>query len=114
MKQQARRKHKMTGEGQSEWPTLTLPPDLGPSVEAYFLVHVRSLHLSTIPLVLVSNFPFVEVDFDEIENLFGVSFALVLFLPNEVISYVYKCKDRNICSHRRSQDFPNGGHTVSK
>ena len=26
MKQQARRKHKMTGEGPSEWPTLTLPP----------------------------------------------------------------------------------------
>ena len=81
MKQQARRKHKMTGEGPSEWPTLTLPPDRGPSVEAYFLVHVRPLHMSTIPFVLL---------------------------------YVYKCKDRSTCSHRRSQDFPNGGHTVSK
>ena len=27
--------------------------------KVYFLVHVRSLHLSTIPFVLVSNFPFV-------------------------------------------------------
>ena len=35
------------------------PPRFGPSVKAYFLVHVRSLHLSTIPFVLVSNFPFV-------------------------------------------------------
>ena len=52
-------KHKMTGGGgPSEWRMLT-PPGLGPSVKAYFLVHVRSLHLSTIPFVLVSNFPFV-------------------------------------------------------
>ena len=35
------------------------PPRFGPSVKAYFLVHVSSLHLSTIPFVLVSNFPFV-------------------------------------------------------
>ena len=27
--------------------------------KAYFLVYVRSLHLSTLPFVLVSNFPFV-------------------------------------------------------
>ena len=35
------------------------PPLFGPSVKAYFLVHIRSLHLSTIPFVLVSNSPFV-------------------------------------------------------
>ena len=56
---QARSKHKMTGE-LSEWPTLTPhPPYFGPSANTYFLVHVKSLHLSTIPFVLVSNFPFV-------------------------------------------------------
>ena len=54
---QARSKHKMTG-GLSEWPALTPPTGFGPSVKAYFLVHVISLHLSTIPFVLVSNFPF--------------------------------------------------------
>ena len=35
------------------------PPRFGPLVIAYFVVHVGSLHLSTIPFVLVSNFPFV-------------------------------------------------------
>ena len=34
-------------------------PRFGPFVKAYFLVHVRSLHLFTIPFVLVSNFPFL-------------------------------------------------------
>ena len=56
---QARSGHKMTGGRLSEWPTLNSPPPFGPSVKAYFLVHVRSLHLSTIPFVLVYNFPFV-------------------------------------------------------
>ena len=51
---QARSKLKMI----CEWPTLTInslsPPRsrFGPSVK----VHIRSLHLSTIPCVLVSNF----------------------------------------------------------
>ena len=55
----ARSKHKLTGGGSNDWPTLTPPPGFGPSVKAYFLVHFRSLHLSTKPFVLVSNLPFV-------------------------------------------------------
>ena len=45
--------------GLSEWPTLTPTPCFGPSVKAFFLLHVRSLLLSTIPFVFVSNFLFV-------------------------------------------------------
>ena len=59
---QARSKHKMTGGAERVAHINSPPPPsrFGPSVKAYFLVHVvRSLHLSTIPFVLVSNFPFV-------------------------------------------------------
>ena len=57
---QARSGHKMTGRGGAERVAhIKFPAPFGPSVKAYFLVHVRSLHLSTIPFVLVSNFPFV-------------------------------------------------------
>ena len=50
---QARSKHKMTGGGGAERVThINSPTRFGPSVKAYFLVHVRSLDLSTIP-----NFP---------------------------------------------------------
>ena len=55
---QARSKHKMTGRAE-RLAHINSPPPFAPSVKAYFLVHVRSLHLSTIPFVLVSNFPFV-------------------------------------------------------
>ena len=57
-KLQARSKHKMTG-GAERVAHINSPSRFGPSVKAYFFVHVRSLHLSTIPFVLVSNFPFV-------------------------------------------------------
>ena len=57
---QARSKHKTTGaEGERVAYVNSPPPGLGHSVKAYFLVHIRSLHLSTIPFVLVSNFPVV-------------------------------------------------------
>ena len=57
---QARSKHKITGGGGSERVAhINSLPRFGPSVKAYFLVHVRSLHWSSIPFVLVSNFPFV-------------------------------------------------------
>ena len=52
---QARSKHKTTGGSEHVNSRL----GFGPSVKAYSLVHVRSLHLSTIPFVLVSNFLFV-------------------------------------------------------
>ena len=55
---QARSKRKMTG-GAERVAHINSLPRFGPSVKAYFLVHVRSLHLSTIPFVLVFNFPFV-------------------------------------------------------
>ena len=73
----------------------SLPPDFGPSVEAYFLVHVRSLHLSTVPFVLVSNFPFVFT-LTKQRTCLGYRLPSIFFLPNEVISYVYK--GRSICS----------------
>ena len=44
---QACSKHKMTG-GAERVAHINSPPRFGPSVKAYFLVHVRSLHLSTI------------------------------------------------------------------
>ena len=55
---QARSKHKMTGGAERVVRINSPPPRFGPSIKAYFLVHVISLHLSTIPFVLVSNFPF--------------------------------------------------------
>ena len=62
----ARSKHNMAGGGERV-AHVNPPPGFGPSVEAYFLVHVRSPHLSTIPFVLVSNFspivPLVERDY---------------------------------------------------
>ena len=89
--------------GLSEWPTLTPPPRFGPSVKGYFLVRVRSLHLSTIPFVLVSNFPFVltltkyrQLVWDILRGKFAKQLLSVFFLPNEVISYVYK--GQSICS----------------
>ena len=51
----ARSKNKMTwggGGGVGVGPSKPPPPPptrFGPSLKAYFLVHVRSLHLSTIP-----------------------------------------------------------------
>ena len=63
---QARSKHKVTG-GAEQVALVNSPPGFGPSVKAYFLVNVRSPHLSTIPFVLVSNFspivPLVERDY---------------------------------------------------
>ena len=59
---QACSKHRMTGgggRGAEQVAHINFTARFGPSVEAYFLVHVRSLHLSTIPFVLISNFPFV-------------------------------------------------------
>ena len=56
---QARSKHKMNGGAERVAHINSPHPRFGPSVKVYFLVHVRSLHLSTIPFVLVSNFPFV-------------------------------------------------------
>ena len=58
---QARSKHKMTGVAERVAQINSPPPPtrFAPSVKAYFLVHVRSLHLSTTPFVVVSNFPFV-------------------------------------------------------
>ena len=50
-KTQARSKHKMTG-GAERVTHINSPTRLGPSVKAYFLLHVRSLDLSTKP-----NFP---------------------------------------------------------
>ena len=55
---QARSRHKMTG-GAERVAHINSPLRFGSSVKAYFLVHVRSLHLSTIPSVLVYNFLFV-------------------------------------------------------
>ena len=62
------------------------PPRFGPSVKAYFLVHFRSLQLCTIPLVL-SLIQSVCVDFDEIENLFGISFTENL--PNNCFRFSF-------------------------
>ena len=56
---QARSKHKMTGRAERVARINSPLPRFSPLVKAYFLVHVRSLHLSTIPFVLVSNVPFV-------------------------------------------------------
>ena len=91
------------------WATLTQlppppspPPRFAPSFKAYLLVHVRSLHLSTIPFVLVSNFPFV-LTLTKQRTCLGYrsrkicqTIAVGFFLPNEVISYVYK--RQSICS----------------
>ena len=84
--------------GLSEWPTLAPSPHprLGPSVNAYCLVHVTSLHLSKILFVLASNFRLYwlwrnkELVLDIVRGKFAKQLLSVFFLPNEVISYVYK------------------------
>ena len=78
------------------------PPHFGPSVKAYFLVHVRSLQLCTIPLVLSLIFRLCwlwrnrELVWDIVRGKFAKQLLSVFFLPNEVISYVYK--GYSICS----------------
>ena len=48
---QARSKHKMTG-GTERVAHINSPSRFGPSVKAYFLVHVRSLHLFCLQYLL--------------------------------------------------------------
>ena len=97
--------------GLSEWTTLTAPPPLpqfGPLVKAYFLVHVRSLHLSTIPLFLSLIFRLCwlwrnrELVWDIVHGKFAKQLLSVFFLPDEVISYVYK--GQRICSVKRENE----------
>ena len=91
----------MTG-GAERVAHISPPPCFGPSVKAYFLVHVRSLHLSTILLFLSLIFCLCwlwrnrELVWDIVRGKFAKQLLSVFFLPNEVISYVYK--GQSICS----------------
>ena len=91
----------MTGGGWASGPHYP-PPCSGPSVKAYFLVHVRSLHLSTILLFVSLIFRLCwlwrnrELVWDIVRGKFAKQLLSVFFLPNEVISYVYK--GQSICS----------------
>ena len=83
-------------------------PRFGPFVKAYFLVHVRSLHLSTIPLFLSLIFRLCwlwrnrELVWDIVHGKFAKQLLSVFFLPDEVISYVYK--GQKICSVKRENE----------
>ena len=100
---QARSKHKMTG-GAERVAHINSPSRFGSLVKAYFLVHVRSLHLFCLQYLLFLSLIFRlcwlwrkrELVWDIIRGRFAKQLLLVFFLPNEVISYVYK--GQNICS----------------
>ena len=101
---QARNKHKMTGGGLSEWPTLTPPPpslrSLGESTllgtcQITTFVYKYFLFLSLI-FRLCWLWRNRELVWDIVHGKFAKQLLSVFFLPDEVISYVYK--GQSICS----------------